>query len=304
MGDLRCLEVKTGKPIWTKSFEKDYSAKPPVWGFSAHLLIEKDLVIALVGGEGKAVVAFEKLSGKEKWTALTSADVGYAAPVIAEAGGARQLIVWLSDALAGLNPVTGEVYWRHKHPEQGKIQQKPTVTIATPKVVGDRVYISSAYDGLLAVKLAKDKPTAEIAWREEVGLRDEHPLRILMTSIHVRGDHLYGIASDTGEVFCAETKAGKGVWRSKALFGGKAAVFGSAFWVERGDRVFCFTDAGDLVILKLTPEKYEELGRAHILDPVGADRGRKVIWAHPAFANKAMIVRNEKEIVCISLAKG
>lgn len=35
---------------------------------------------------------------------------------------------------------------------------------------------------------------------------------------------------------------------------------------------------------------------------VGSDRGRKVIWSHPAFAQKSMIVRNEKEILRIELA--
>jgi outer membrane protein assembly factor BamB len=303
MGDLRCLDAKTGKPVWTKSFGTDYKALPPVWGFSAHLLIEKDLVIALVGGEGKAVVAFDKATGKERWAALTSADVGYSAPVIAEAGGVRQLIVWLSDALAGLNPATGAVYWRHRHPAAGEKQQTPAVSIVTPKVVGDMVYVSSAYDGLLAVKLAKDKPTAEVAWREK-GERKGPALRFLMTSILVKGDHLYGVAADTGEVVCAEAATGKALWADKGLFGGKDALFGTAFWVEQGDRVIAFTDAGDLVFLNLTPKGYAETGRAHILDPIGADRGRKVIWSHPAFAARTMIVRNEKEIVCVSLAKG
>lgn len=302
MGDLRCLDAKTGTAVWTKSFAKDYAAAPPVWGFSAHLLIEKDLVIALVGGPGKAVVAFDKATGKERWAALTSEDVGYSAPVIAEAGGVRQLIVWLSDALAGLNPATGAVYWRHRHPPEGVTQQKPTVSIVTPKVVGDMVYVSGAYDGLLAVRLAADKPTAEVAWREKVGRRDDIPLRFLMTNILARGGHLYGVAADTGEVVCAEAATGKPVWKDAGLFGGKPALFGTAFWVEQGDRVFAFTDAGDLVILKLTPEKYQEVGRAHVLDPVGADRGRQVIWSHPAFAGRAMVVRNEKEIVCVSLA--
>lgn len=303
MGDLYCLEVKTGKPIWSKSFKKDYNATPPVWGFSAHLLVEKDLVIALVGGKDKAVVAFDKLTGKEKWTALTTEDVGYSAPVIAEAGGVRQLIVWLSDALAGLNPATGEVYWRHPHPEQGKVQQKPTVTIITPKVDGDRVYVSSAYDGLLAVKLATDKPTAEIVLREEVKPKNPNSLRILMTNILARDGYLYCIGADTGEVICAEAKTGKVAWKSKDLFGGKNTLFGTAFWVEQGDRVIAFTDTGDLVFLKLSPKQYEEVGRAHVIDPIGADRGRTVIWSHPAFAQKKMVVRNEKEIICVSLAK-
>ena len=40
-----------------------------------------------------------------------------------------------------------------------------------------------------------------------------------------------------------------------------------------------------------------------VIDPIGSDRGRKVIWSHPAFADRKMILRNEKEIICISLAK-
>lgn len=304
MGDLCCLDAKSGKLHWTKSFVKDYSAKPPVWGFSAHLLIEKDLVIALVGGEGKAVVAFDKKTGKEKWTALTTEDVGYAAPVIAEAGGMRQLIVWLSDALAGLDPTSGKVLWRHRHPEQGKVQQKPAVSIVTPKVAGDMVYVSSAYDGLLAVKLAADKPEATIVFREDVSKKTEEPTRFLMSSIIVRDGHLYGLVADTGAMVCADAKTGKVAWMSNDLFGGKDALFGSVFWVEQGSRLFAFTDAGDLVILKPNPKKYEEVSRAHILDPIGADRGRKVIWSHPAFAQQKMIVRNEKEIICVSLSKG
>ena len=30
---------------------------------------------------------------------------------------------------------------------------------------------------------------------------------------------------------------------------------------------------------------------------------RPVVWMHPAFANKNMYARNDKEIVCVSLAE-
>jgi len=49
------------------------------------------------------------------------------------------------------------------------------------------------------------------------------------------------------------------------------------------------------------------LDRAHVLDPTGsAAMGgppRKIVWSHPAFAMRSMFVRNDKEIVRISLAK-
>ncbi|MFO0935604.1 MAG: PQQ-binding-like beta-propeller repeat protein [Gemmataceae bacterium] len=303
MGDLYCVDAKTGKPVWNKFFGTDYNAKPPVWGFSAHLLVDKNLVYALVGGEGKAIVAFDKNTGKEVWSALTSKDVGYAPPVIAEVGGVRQLIVWLSDSLAGLKPETGELYWKFTHPEKNFNPAQPALTIITPKIVGNKVYVSSTFDGLCVVKLDADPKKSGLDFRSKTSAKGASMMPVLMTSLIHRDGHLYGLAAETGEVLCVKASDGSEVWKSDDLFGGKAALFGSAFWVENGDRQWTFTDQGDLVILNLTPKGYEEISRAHVMDPVGSDRGRKVIWSHPAFAEKKMIFRNEKEIICVSLAK-
>jgi hypothetical protein len=32
--------------------------------------------------------------------------------------------------------------------------------------------------------------------------------------------------------------------------------------------------------------------------------GRPVVWSHPAFADKCLFARNDKELVCVSLAAG
>lgn len=304
MGDLVCLHANTGIPVWKTYFPEEFKTRPPVWGYSAHLLLHDGLVFALVGGDDHAVVAFDAATGEKKWNALSTKDVGYSPPMIVQAGGTDQLVVWLSDLLAGLDPKTGKVHWKFPHPRKPKTHANPSVTIVTPKIVGNTVYISSAYDGPLAVSLASDKPTATIAMQSEnVFPKPPEHLAVLMTTVIAKGEHLYGLAADTGEILCVKAGSFAEVWRSKDLFGGKEALFGSAFWVEQGDNVFCFTDAGDLVTLKLNPQGYRETSRAHIMDPVGADRGRKVIWAHPAFANKAIIVRNEKEIIAYSLAK-
>jgi hypothetical protein len=72
--------------------------------------------------------------------------------------------------------------------------------------------------------------------------------------------------------------------------------------VKNGDRYFIFGENGDLVIAKLTPEKYEEVSRAKLLETTNEAFGRPVVWSHPAFANKCVYARNDKEIVCYSLA--
>mgnify|MGYP001817665636 CR=1 FL=1 len=61
-------------------------------------------------------------------------------------------------------------------------------------------------------------------------------------------------------------------------------------------------DLGDLIIAEMSPAGYEEISRAHVIDPTHTVWGRKIVWSHPAFANKSVYYRNDKEIVCISLA--
>jgi hypothetical protein len=83
----------------------------------------------------------------------------------------------------------------------------------------------------------------------------------------------------------------------------KGAGSGTAFLVKNGDRFFLFAETGDLVIAKLSPDRCEEVSRARLLEPTSAAFGRKVVWTHPAFADKCAFLRNDKEIICVSLAE-
>src|SRR5262249_484883 len=101
MGDLHCLNAKDGKVIWSKSLLREYKLdQPPFWGFAAHPLLDGKLLYCLVGGPGSAVVALDADTGKQRWKALTTEEVGYSPPMICTAGGKRQLIIWLSESLS------------------------------------------------------------------------------------------------------------------------------------------------------------------------------------------------------------
>jgi outer membrane protein assembly factor BamB len=77
---------------------------------------------------------------------------------------------------------------------------------------------------------------------------------------------------------------------------------GATFVARNGNRFFMFGENGDLVIARLSPERYEEISRTKLLDPVGVGLGRSVVWSHPAYADKCVFARNDQEIVCVSLA--
>ena len=113
-GELRCLDVATGELIWSKSYMDDYDTSVATWGITSAPLVDGERLIAIVGGEPDAlVVAFDKHTGEELWRSLdVVGEMGYGQPIIFEAGGVRQLIVWHAAALASLNPETGAVYWQ------------------------------------------------------------------------------------------------------------------------------------------------------------------------------------------------
>jgi len=76
----------------------------------------------------------------------------------------------------------------------------------------------------------------------------------------------------------------------------------TAFLIRHRDRYFLFTERGELILSRLSPRAYEEQGRMRILEPTMQAGRRKVVWSHPAFANRRLYARNDKEIVCVDLA--
>ena len=66
--------------------------------------------------------------------------------------------------------------------------------------------------------------------------------------------------------------------------------------------VFLFTDTGDLILSRLTAAGYQQLGRFHLLEPTADYGQRKMAWVPPAYAGQRVFARNDKELVCASLA--
>jgi len=292
MGHLTCLDVKSGEKVWQIDLKKEFGAETQIWGFSSHPLIDGDKLYLMSGGKGSGVVALDKATGKTVWKKLDLEDAGYAPCSIVEAGGKRQLVVATPESVNGRDPQTGEEFW--------SVPFKPAykMSICHPQRDGDVLYVGAEGDVGVAIKLDSDKPTAKELWR---GTASTGVYPICGTPIPFEG-YLYGVCTN-GELRCVDMKTGKRAWSDlKPIAGGRPKMAGSAFIVRNGDRYFIASETGDLILAKMTPEKYEELGRARLLEPTGTSSGRNVLWSHPAFADKHVFARNDKEIVCVSLA--
>jgi len=308
MGDLHCRDAKTGDLIWSKDFLHDYKSRVPTWGFCGHPLVYKNLLICIVGGEEATVVAFDKDTGAEKWKSLSTRLMGYSSPVLIHAGGVDQVVIWHGQSINGLDPLTGDVYW--------SVGLEPlfAMSIMAPRQEGDRLFAAGIGGAGVVLKLDREKPKVSVVWQEAADKNmDRKPKARGVYPVNMTpfldGGIVYGV-DQPGMLRAVELETGKKLWFThKPVIGRveaedyKGSGSGTAFIVKNGDHYYLFAETGELVIAKLSSKEYEEVARAKLVEPTGAAFGRHVVWSHPAYANKCIFVRNDKELACFSLAE-
>jgi outer membrane protein assembly factor BamB len=290
-GHLCCLDAATGRLIWKKDLARQYAARPPRWGMSAAPLVEGNLLIVCAGGEPDAcMIAFEKDTGQERWKALDDRPT-YSAPIAITFAGRRQVIVWTGDAVTSLDPLNGKSYWRIPY----KLRGGAPIAVATPVVCDDLLLVVSFESGAKLLKLDRTKPAASIAWETRA-----EPTSLMGTPLF-RDGHFY-VADNYGEFQCVEAVTGRLVWTTRKPTG-ETKWGETVHLTPNGDRVFLFNDHGQLILGKLSSEGYSEISRVSLIEPtIGAKEERAVAWAHPAYANKHVFVRNDKELLRACLA--
>lgn len=291
-GNLFCLSVDDGRVIWSKDFKKDYNAETPFWGHSAHPIVYDDMLICMVGAKDSIVVAFDLETGQERWKSLQAAEPGYAPPALASFDDKPTLLIWHPESLNGINPRDGSVYWSLP------ISARSGMSVTAPLVVGNNIYISGIGTPPTLISVAKDGKSASIVWtghaRKGVVSGNSSPV--------VYQNLLFGVDTQ-GKLIASSFETGEHLWSTfEATTGDRRQRYFTAFLVRHQSRFFIFNEQGELVLAELTEDGYSERGRSKILDATMGTYGRSVIWSHPAFSSKSIFVRNDKEIVRVSLA--
>jgi outer membrane protein assembly factor BamB len=271
VGQVHCLDAKTGEKIWAHDLVADFGGQPPQWNYAASPLVDGDKVI-LSPGAATIAVAVNKNTGEVIWKSDSADKAGYATPAVATLNGKRQYLIFSGTRISGVDPDNGKALWSFPW------KTGYDVHAAMPIAVENSVFINSGYGhGCALVDVAGDKATAR--WESKAIISR------FTTPIFADG-YAYCTGEQNGLV-CMDLKTGKEKWKQPGFeWGGILAVEGALIVVDGG--------SGEIAMVRLSPDRYEELGR--MKGPGGAQS-----WTAPILADGKLIVRNKQTLACYNL---
>ena len=273
LGDVVCLEAKTGEKLWGVNILEEFGANNIQWALAESVLIDGDRAICCPGGPKTAVVALDKKTGQTVWQSPSAAGdaAGYATATLAEYQGLRIILTMTAKALIGVNADTGDLLFRVEH------ITKYDVNATKPVYHDGSVFISSGYgSGSALVKINVDggKATAETLW-ESKDLDNHHGGVILWDG------YLYGSCHDFNGAkwVCLDWKTGEMKYAEKGV--GKGSV------TCADGLLYTMSENREVGLVRPDPAGHEVLSRFEL--PEG---GEGPTWAHPVVCGGRLYLRH------------
>jgi outer membrane protein assembly factor BamB len=278
-GVLACWDAADGRVLWKVDTLKEYKAPNLNFGISGSPLVAGGKVYVNVGGKGAGVVAFDAATGKEVWKA-TDDRASYSSPILADAGGTKQVVFLTAAGLAGFDPDTGKEFWRH--PFRDLLQESAT----TPLYNHGVLYGSSVTLGSVALKLSGAAAPTKLWASPQLNCYFSTP------AASPSGDTLFMLNGKLSinpsiTLRAVEPGSGKVLWEKPNV--GK---YHAALVIGAGGNVLMLDDGGNLSVFGGDRDRFAERCRAKVCGPT---------WAHPALSDGRVYLRDEKDLLCVSL---
>jgi len=284
LGDVGCLEAKSGRKLWEVNILQQFEAENIQWALAESVLVDGPRVVVCPGGKKASVAALDKLTGKTVWTAKSTGDkAGYGSPTLAEYQGLRLIFTMTAKAVIGVNADTGALLWRYGH------ETAYDVNACNPIFRDGWVFISTGYRAgsvMLKLTVSGGKASVEKVWDSKE--LDNHHGGVLLV-----GDYLYGSTHNAGNGrwVCLDWKTGKRQYMEKGV--GKGAV---AF---ADGMLYTLSEKRDVGLAEATPKGLKLVGKFKM--PSG---GEGPSWAHPVVCGGRLYLRHDDALLAYNVAAG
>jgi len=324
-----CFDSKTGKPLWTHSYDTEYRKLDYDNGPRAAPTVYEGRVYTL-GAVGH-LHCLDAESGKIIWAKNTVAELNAERP---RWGFAASPVIWKNlvlthigakpnGCLVAFDRISGNEVWRSSDDPAGyctptivEHEGHEQIICWTPEhILGispstGEVYWSVPYKVTNGVSIAKPIFQEELVfvsgyWEGSKAIRlgknprdarliwtENQYLRGLMSQPLYRDGYVYMLDKSYG-LTCFKLQTGKKLWDDDNKMTPRGSnPQATMVWLGDTNRVLVLNSDGELILARFTPEGYIEQSRTKIIGHT---------WAHPAYAGDCIYARSDDEIVCVRL---
>ncbi len=337
-GHVYCVDRKSGEKRWVLDVAKVFGAQPPRFGYAVHPIIRGDLCIIAPIGEAVGLVAVDKKTSKMVWKTGSIGD-SHSSPVLVKLLGKEVVVMpGVSNGtmtVKGFNPKDGrEVFVYREEIGSGRFNPIPNLTVVNTDTAvmtggygkGTRVLKFTENDGAVSVRKSGNL---------SAGATIHPPLkvgdRLYMTAGSGRGGGSRfgrfrggrdrggpsgrpggrpggegsrpggggrppggggqaGAQSQSGLI--AMDSSGKIHWAT-----GSSPALGGGSLINAGG-IIVSQDGGDGTLRLIKPgAAYKELASGKVFSKEPGSE----LWAPLALANGKLVMRSNKEVVCVDL---
>jgi len=267
MGGLYCFDANNLDLLWQKDLFKEFNASNIEWGLNEAPLIIGEKLIVTPGGKQNNVVALNKDNGSLIWSSPGEGDLSaYCSPLYISDQEVPQIVTMTANHIIGIEAETGKKLWSHKNTNRWSVHPN------TPVYGDNMILCTSGYGrGSTMLRLTNGGRSVEQAWfSEELDNRIGAMVKI--------GDYVYGSGDSNRYWFCVDWKTGEIKYKERGLAMGAV--------IANNNMLYCYTDKGDMVLARATPEKLDIVSRFSIT------MGTEQHWAHPVIYKDVMYVRH------------
>ncbi|MGA2498945.1 MAG: PQQ-binding-like beta-propeller repeat protein [Tepidisphaeraceae bacterium] len=316
-GNFNCIDRATHQIVWSHHMVNDFKdpavdnaaddptdraallarTRVPTWGFTQAPALYKDTVIVAPQTRNVGLVAYEKTTGKLRWT---SPYVGrnwydHVSPYVTTLCGVDQVIMigqpgdpekWPPAIISGVDAGTGKMLWQMRTWHSYKIP------ISSPVRIGeDRLFVSGAYGiGCFMLKIGREAGR----WTTDYVFKDnKNSAAQIQNPIYYRDDIYVQSCNEPGAgnngLTCLDT-SGEIKWRT-----GPKQVFGSGGLLIADGLIYVMDgNTGELNLFEARPDECRQLATARVLAAEG-----RLVWAPLALSDGKLVVRDQHQMKCL-----
>jgi outer membrane protein assembly factor BamB len=311
-GNLYCIDINTHKPVWNKNVWKDFGGGDiPRWAITQCPIVYGDLLILASQAPQAGVVAYEKLTGKVKWTTPSLGTVGYVSPAIVKVSGDNHIVMITASAgrgegakpgvVAGIDPVTGKILWQYNNFSCG-------IPVSSAIDAGEgRVLVTGGYNAGAAMFKVEKKTdgtygVTELFKNPDFGSHTQPP-------VLVNGNFYADCSTNEKKngLVCMSID-GKTKWKTE-----RSPVFDKGGLILADGLLLATDGTTKLYLIEPDPSAFKPIATAELLkeggtgsanDPMASKVGGATQnWAPLALANGKLLIRDQGRLMCVKVAK-